>query len=199
MAVDASIEIKPFAPARAVEASRLLALAFVTNPLNIAAFGTSRLDRNRAFFLAGLAVMRGPTLVATDGSAIVGLVHWVPSPHCQLSPIEKLQMMPAMIGGFGLRSAIKVGWWLSAWSAHDPKEPHVHLGPIGVAPTAQGRGVGGRLMEHYCEAVDRNGATGYLETDRPENVAFYRRFGFVTTGEVTILGVRNFLMRRAGR
>jgi ribosomal protein S18 acetylase RimI-like enzyme len=199
MAAGDTVSISSFAPARAVDASRMLSRAFVTNPLHVAAFGASRLDRNRAFFLAGLAVMRGPTFVATDGDAIVGLVHWVPSTHCQLSTTGKLQLVPTMIGGFGIRSTIKVASWLSAWATHDPKEPHVHLGPIGVDPKAQGQGIGRRLMEHYCDAVDRTSATGYLETDRPANVAFYRQFGFVTTEEITVLGVPNILMRRAPR
>jgi GNAT superfamily N-acetyltransferase len=199
MGVADSVTIAPFAPARALDASRMLSRAFVTNPLHVAAFGASRLDRNRSFFLAGLAVMRGPTFVAADGDTIIGLVHWVPSPHCQLSPTGKLQLVPSMIGGFGIRSTIRVSSWLSAWAKHDPKEPHVHLGPIGVDPKAQGQGIGRRLMEQYCEAVDRSGAVGYLETDRPANVTFYRQFGFVTTAEVTVLGVPNFLMRRAAR
>ena len=54
-------------------------------------------------------------------------------------------------------------------------------------------------MERYCEALDRSGKAGYLETDRPENVAFYRRFGFDVTGEVPVLGVRSYFMRRAAR
>ena len=62
-------------------------------------------------------MMKGPTFVATDGSKPLGLVHWVRSPQCQLSGIEKLQVMPVMIGAFGLGSALKVGSWLSAWSA----------------------------------------------------------------------------------
>ena len=51
-------------------------------------------------------------------------------------------------------------------------------------------------MEHYCGAIDLVGDAGYLETDRQENVRFYERFGFVTTKEVTVLGVTNFMMRR---
>jgi ribosomal protein S18 acetylase RimI-like enzyme len=177
-------------------AARMLARAFVTNPLHVAAFGASRLDRNDAFFRAGLAVMKGPTLVATDGAQPLGLVHWARSPQCQLSVLEKLQIMPVMVGAFGLVSAVKVGSWLSAWSTHDPREPHVHLGPIGVAPEAQRRGVGQRLMEQYCGAIDLTGDAGYLETDRPENVRFYERFGFTIADEVSVLGVPNFLMRR---
>jgi ribosomal protein S18 acetylase RimI-like enzyme len=188
--------IEPLRSELVPAASLMMARAFVTNPLHIAAFGPSRVDRNDAFFRAGLVMMKGPTFVATDGFDVLGLVHWVRSPHCQLSAIEKLRVMPVMIGAFGFRSALKVGSWLTSWSAHDPRETHVHLGPIGVSPDAQRRGIGQRLMEHYCGAIDLTADAGYLETDRPANVRFYERFGFALVNEITVLGVPNFLMRR---
>ncbi len=193
----ADILIEPLRSELVPAAAQMMARAFVTNPLHIAAFGPSRFDRNDAFFRAGLAMMKGPTFAAMDGSRVLGLVHWVRSPQCQLSRMEKLQVMPVMIGAFGIGSALKVGSWLSSWSAHDPREPHVHLGPIGVLPDAQGRGVGRRLMEHYCGAIDLTGEAGYLETDRPANVRFYERFGFAVVNEISVLGVPNFLMRRS--
>jgi GNAT superfamily N-acetyltransferase len=174
-----------YAPANTAEASRTPARAFVTSPLQVAAFGTDRLTTNEAFFRTGLAAMKGPKLVALEGSQILGLIHWVPSPDCQFSGPEKLRMTPAVMAGFGLRSSLRVGSWLSAWSKHDP--------------SAQGQGVGRRLMERYCAELDRTGTADYFETDRPENVRFYGRFGFETTGEITVLGVRNYLMwRKAG-
>ena len=191
-----AVQIVTLPSDRVAEAALMMARAFATNPLHLAAFGSSPLEKNDAFFRAGLAVMKGPTLVAIDGPRILGLVHWVRSPLCQLSGMEKLQIMPVMIGAFGIVSALKVGSWLSAWSAHDPAEPHAHLGPIGVSPDAQGRGVGQRLMERYCGAANLVGDAGYLETDRPQNVRFYERFGFAVTKEVRVLGVPNFLMRR---
>ena len=51
-------------------------------------------------------------------------------------------------------------------------------------------------MDRNCQQLDQTGRPGYLETDRPENVAFYRRFGFETTQQTSILGVPNFFMRR---
>jgi hypothetical protein len=54
-------------------------------------------------------------------------------------------------------------------------------------------------MEHYCEELDRTGDAGYLETDRPENVNFYRRFGFEVTDEVMVLGIPNYLMWRKAK
>ncbi|MGH9370663.1 MAG: GNAT family N-acetyltransferase [Vicinamibacterales bacterium] len=181
------------------EAARMLARAFATNPLHVAAFGTDELARNEAFFRVGLTVMKGPRLVALDDSRILGLIHWVDAPRCQFSALEKLRMTPAMIGGFGVRSASRVSAWLSGWSRHDPDRPHLHLGPIGVEPAAQGRRIGHQLMERYCEQLDRGGQEGYLETDRTENVAFYARFGFETAAEIPVLGVRNYLMSRKAR
>jgi predicted N-acetyltransferase YhbS len=177
----------------------VLARAFVSNPLHVAAFGANQLAKNEAFFRIGLTVMKGSKYVARDGSQVVGFIHWVHAPACQFSTIEKLTMTPAMIGGFGLRSAVRVGSWLSAWARHDPHDAHSHLGPIGVAPEAQRRHIGRFLMEQYCQHLDQGGHTGYLETDRRENVDFYARFGFEVIAEIPVLGVPNFLMNRQPR
>ncbi len=179
------------------EASRVLAHAFASNPGHVAAFGSAVLGKNEAFFRTALTVMKGPKFVATDGSRILGVIHWVDSAQCQVSGIEKLRLVPVMVTRLGVGATLRVVSWLSVWSRHDPKESHVHLGPIGVIPEAQGRRIGFRLMTRYCEALTKSAESGYLETDRPENVAFYRRFGFETTEEIRVLGVRNYLMSTA--
>jgi ribosomal protein S18 acetylase RimI-like enzyme len=181
------------------EATALLARAFVTNPLHIAVFGTDRIGANEAFFRIGLAVMKGEKLVALDGLRMLGVVHWVDSEKCQVSWGEKVGLLPAMVMRIGLRSAIRVGGWLSVWSKHDPAERHVHLGPIGVSPEAQGRGVGRQLMERYCGHLDDLRVVGYLETDRPGNVTFYTKFGFQVTGTALIQGVPTYFMRRRAK
>jgi hypothetical protein len=169
------MHIEPFTLASTAEASRTLARAFVTNPLHVVAFGPERLARNEAFFRTGLAAMKGPKLVALEGSQILGLIHWVPSLDCQFSGPEKLRMMPAMVAGFGLRSSLRVGSWLSAWSKHDPSEPHSHLGPIGVDPSAQGQGIGRQLMERYCAELDRTETAGYFEKVLDLRPVYHRR------------------------
>src|SRR5690606_5278200 len=98
--------------------ARVLAHAFVTNPLHIAVFGPGRLAANEAFFRIGLRAMKGPKLAAFDDGRMVGVVHWVESPQCQFSAWEKLRTLPEMVRGFGIGPAIKVARWLSAWSKH---------------------------------------------------------------------------------
>jgi len=86
--------------------------------------------------------------------------------------------------------------WRREWSHRDPREQHWHLGPIGVLPPYQGLGIGSRLMERFCEEVDRCSAKAFLETDLDENVRFYEKFGFKVVFEKDIFEVPNRFMER---
>jgi ribosomal protein S18 acetylase RimI-like enzyme len=187
------------APAETRSAVALLARAFVADPLHEVTFGAGRLDRNEGFFRVALASMKGTKMAAFESGRMIGVAHWVVSPHCQYPLLEQAMTLPRMIRAVGLRPSVKVVVWLSAWSKHDPAEPHSHLGPIAVEPAAQGRGVGTRMMELYCAELDRTGVAGFLETDKRGNVRFYERFGFTITATVSILGVENWFMRRDAR
>lgn len=191
-----SFVIRALAAGDEEEAVRMLADAFVTNPLHAAVFGPDQIRANEVFFRVALGVMKGKVLVAVDGTGILGLIHWVDAPRCQVPVFERLRLLPEIVRGCGLRTSLRVLRWLSIWSKHDPGEPHSHLGPIGVRPDVQGRRVGRRLMEVYLETLNRPGVVGYLETDRPTNVAFYEKFGFRVGETLSIHGVPNYLMRR---
>ena len=190
------LTVEPLSTDRLAMAAATLARAFATNPLNLAAFGPGTVRKNDAFFSVILRALKGPKLIAISAARIVGVIHWVDAPACQFSIRERLRLTPSLIRGVGLVSALRVVSWTSTWSRHDPVEPHVHLGPIGVESECQGRGIGKALMDHYCAALLGSGAAGYLETDRPENVGFYERFGFAVVEELEILGVTNYLMAR---
>ena len=89
-----SIELEPYRPEMATEASLMLARAFASNPLHLAAFGDSVLTKNEVFFRTVLRLLKGPKVVATDGSQILGLIHWVHSSECQVSGAEKNPLTP---------------------------------------------------------------------------------------------------------
>lgn len=190
------IVVRPLDADAVPEAVDVLARAFVDNPLHVAAFGPDVLSRNVAFFRTALSAMPGARWAAYDGDRLVGVAHWVASPGCQTPLAVRLQLLPGLVGGVGFRGAMRLLHWLSAWADEEPESPHVHLGPIGVLPAWQGRGVGAQLMTTYCAELDGMGRGGYLETDRPANVAFYRRFAFEIVREREVIGVTNYLMER---
>ena len=56
---------------------------------------------------------------------------------------------------------------------------------------------GGRLLlETWLQAVDREAAASYLETDRDQNLALYRRAGFEVRAEIRVLGIDVWCMWR---
>lgn len=194
-----SVDYEPLAAGDQVEAVRALARAFVTNPLHVAAFGAGALKKNEAFFRLGLAAMRGQKVVAKEGSRVLGVAHWVRAPGCVFTGGQRLSLLPGMVGALGMGPALKLRKWLDAWEKLHPVEPHLHLGPIGVSPEAQGRHIGHGLMEMFCAEADRTGTLGYLETDRAENTTWYERFGFETFHVGAALRVENYFMKRAPR
>jgi ribosomal protein S18 acetylase RimI-like enzyme len=88
---------------------------------------------------------------------------------------------------------------ISTMCEHDPEERHVHVGPVGVEPGVQGLGIGRAMMTAVCERLDDDGEAGWLETDKPENVVFYRRHGFDVAAEDRHLGISIWFMRRPPR
>jgi ribosomal protein S18 acetylase RimI-like enzyme len=119
----------------------------------------------------------------------------MPPGECRPGFGGQLRMLPALLR-CGPRSAGRTISWLGAWSKRDPGERHWHLGPLAVDAHLQGRGVGSRLMQIFCAQMDAARDDAYLETDKPENVRFYERFGFGVIGEEEMLGVRNWFMFR---
>lgn len=174
----------------------VLAEAFVTNPLHVSAFGKGQIDQNRLFFRIGLKQMFiGDAFIALDSGEVRGYAHFNTSPNCVSSPEQIQAAARTLFKPLG-ESVPRVIEWFCRWCQLDPKQPHVHLGPIGVSPEAQGHGVGTALMNRYIKHLKQERAAGYLETDRPENVQFYKKFGFVVQQEEQLIGTPTWYMWR---
>jgi GNAT superfamily N-acetyltransferase len=59
---------------------------------------------------------------------------------------------------------------------------HLYLWQLAVDPPAQRSGVGRALLARVIADADDARIPVYLETAKPENVPYYRSFGFVETG-----------------
>jgi len=83
-------------------------------------------------------------------------------------------------GPGALVRTIKTG---SAMDAQHPHFPHAYLFSIGVRPSAQGKGLGRKLIQPVLDACDREGVRAYLENSNPANTGFYRSCGFEELGD----------------
>jgi GNAT superfamily N-acetyltransferase len=113
-----------------------------------------------------------------------------------MGAVDKLRTAPGLVRALGsaLPRAAKM---TSARARHDPREPHWHIGPIGVHPDHQGQGVGSALLSPFLAEVDTEHAATFLETDVDRNEVLYERFGFHTVTREEILGVDTRFMWRA--
>lgn len=75
------------------------------------------------------------------------------------------------------------------------KQPYWHISPICVSHQAQGKGYGAALMNHALQYI-KQGSPCYLETQNPENLSFYKKYGFIECSDDAWLdtGIRNFSM-----
>jgi ribosomal protein S18 acetylase RimI-like enzyme len=67
--------------------------------------------------------------------------------------------------------------------ANTPEELHWHLNMIATHPDWQRLGLGAALMRTVFEIADAAGLPCYLETETPQNVAYYRHHGFEVRSE----------------
>jgi ribosomal protein S18 acetylase RimI-like enzyme len=196
--VDATT-IRPVAAEDMEAVCAVIGHAFADNPNSLAISGGDSAKAERVMRGSARVAKFGRTcshgIVAERGDEIVGALNAARWPRCQLSTREKVKSAPGLVRlmGTDLPRAMKL---TGVWTKHDPKEPHWHIGPIGVDPARQGKGVGKALLGSFLATVDEDGSMAYLETDVDRNVSLYEQFGFRVIGETDIFGVKNRFMRR---
>jgi ribosomal protein S18 acetylase RimI-like enzyme len=182
----------------------VLAHAFRDNPLNLAVIRsddpTRRLHSNLHGMRSLLPVARvyGCVRVARLGECLAGVLIAAPPGSYPLPPPSLRHRLRCLVGQ-GLRVASRWGRVFDALRSQHPMEPNWYLGTLGVDPDLQGRGVGSALVSAWLEEVDRDRSPAYLETDVHDNVRFYSDVGFDVEGEVSVLGVPIWRMRRQRR
>ena len=174
------------------EASRVLSEAMLKVPLHIAVFqGHSEKEHKiiEKMFFELLSDLPGITFLARINRQIVGVMRMK---SCDGSKVSNEPAQTEDVNNLYWRKS----YWHNEWARHDPLNQHWHLGPVGVFPSHQGKGIGSKLLSRFCQEVDTCLAPAYLETDTAKNVRFYERFGFQVVGETEIFGVKNRYMWR---
>jgi ribosomal protein S18 acetylase RimI-like enzyme len=151
----------------------------------------SRGEEATALFTANarLGLALGDGLMSDDGSAVA--IYLPPGTVIDDATVGA-SGLPDVIGGSGPERAGQIGRFLDTLGglhAAATPEPHWQLLFLGVAPAAQGRGIGRRLMEAMLERAD--GAVGArLTTGNPVALALYASLGFEVKEPLAILSGR---------
>jgi len=198
-AAPSSLEVRPLTDAEVRAAGGVAARALRDNAMMSYTIPDDRLRRLQVSYETFVDRVAPGAIGALVGPFVVGVAASAPSDACVGVTTPSVLQQPPDVApqdavGFERASHVVSTMWQA-----DPAERHVHVGPVGVEPGAQGLGIGAAMMRMLCERLDRDGELGWLETDKPENVVFYRRHGFDVAVEDRHLGFPVWFMQRPPR
>jgi ribosomal protein S18 acetylase RimI-like enzyme len=199
--MDIEVRVDSLRSEERAEAAGVAARGMRDNPIHVAAFGADperRIRVLRGLFEALFAVSPTPPCVARRGGYVVGVAGAAPPGTCRPPLPDLARLLPSLLRA-GPSTTRRTLAWFRAWAERDPTSPHWHLGPVSVEGGLQGLGIGSRLLARVARDLDARGETGWLETDKSENVRFYERFGFRVASEAAVLGVPCWFMERLPR
>lgn len=191
----------------ASQAARSLAAALIGDPFYRAvtvACGedeVARLEMLVTYFALALAEGRqaGRVDLTDDGGS--GAAIWTtdtPVAERQAAYAQREDALRMLLGerGFAHFSAI-VENMEHALASHD-LDAAWYLSIAGIAPDAQGRGLGASVLAPGLAAVDAAGAACFLETYNERSLPFYARMGFAVAGRYAeaVTGCDYWLMLR---
>jgi GNAT superfamily N-acetyltransferase len=188
---------------RFAEASVVMADAFVTDP-GWVAVGPDRHDRLHTYArrvcrgaLSVTARWGGPTWFLQRDGRVAGVLASFPPgrwPPPTLPALAYQALGPVLAGPRVLWRSLSADTTLH--SGH-PRQPHLFVWLLTVAPAFQRQGVGRALLSHALSRADRLGVPSYLDTANPDNLPYYSSFGFDVDGEAPLpRGARIWYMHR---
>lgn len=193
------VKIREMQKADVPQVVKAIGKAYATNPSILAIYGSNPTATHRfQMIIEGMCkYLPGNVFVAELDGRVIGGMRIVAWPACQALRLKML--LSVLNSARGLGPFVRSMKMQSAWKKHDHDKPHWHLMLLGVTPEFQGKGIGNQMMMFYCDIIDRDRIEAYHETERPENIPFYQRFGFEVVGEETINGVKNWFMLRPAK
>ena len=176
----------PAGPGDLDEVARTLADAFAVDP-HFSWFMREDAGRDRArlrFFRTLLGAGARAARIdrpAGGGAAAV----WMPFEWLAPTPLAaELRLLPTLLAATGLARFGRLMAIRADMDRHHPMQRrHAYLWFLGVAPAAQGRGVGSALLRAAAQRLDAEHLPAYLETGTTRNVALYQRHGFAVLSE----------------
>ena len=95
---------------------------------------------------------------------------------------QKRDFLAQALGARGCANYHRIVDFMAPRAAAMVEKNAWYLSIVGVAPSAQGLGIGAELLRPTLIEADTVRAVCYLETFSPRSTSFYRRLGFDTVG-----------------
>jgi len=189
---------------RITAAGQVLGRAFHTNPAFVWAIPDDQSRRPKLTWFMETGTKIGDRLgeVYTTSDAVEGAAVWLPPGNTTLSFVQMMtagfMLAPFKWGVGPFMKFMRVMNRFEHLHKEAMPEDHWYLMILGVDPPRQGHGIGSALLQPVLRKADESRLPCYLETDKIEDVGFYRKHGFdVLVQEDIPNGPPFWTMRRA--
>ena len=177
-------EIVPLRERDLPAAAAALSRAFHDDPLQMYVFPdpVERAARSPALFtpLLRYGLLFGEILTTAGGP--VGAAVWLGPAAWEVTQERAkaagLDELPTVLGAAAAERFLSVLAAIDPYHHRDVPPAHWYVMVVGVAPEAQGTGIGRALLRPMIDRADAAGQPCYLETAQPTNVALYEKLGF---------------------
>ncbi|MFT3726623.1 MAG: GNAT family N-acetyltransferase [Terricaulis sp.] len=159
--------------------------------------------RRKFFDLAvgdGVHPQRELWMAESDGQPVGSAIWLGPNRKAyDFTFLQELQLAPMLLSIAGISGTMRGLALAEELEKFHPQAQHAHLVFLGVATSAQGKGVGSAMLKAQLAPVDAQHLPAYLETSSQRNVDLYARHGFEVTGEFDKPGLHMWTMTRPAR
>jgi GNAT superfamily N-acetyltransferase len=193
-AIMAAFRIRPADVRRAGPADQravagVLAAAFADDPVFSWVFpdpGRRAVGLPRFFALVVDTLAHHDDIWTTAPAGGGGAV-WVPCGRPEM-PADREEPFTVALAELAGQDAERMLALMAVLDEHTPAEPQESLWFLGVAPHAQGQGIGSALLAPVLDRADRAGVPAYLEATSARNKTLYERHGFVAEPPIAVPG-----------
>jgi GNAT superfamily N-acetyltransferase len=148
---------------------------------------TNRLHKLVHLFVMARVLRAEPMFGILDGSELCAAAT-MSYPGGNETPVAFNQLRAETWDQLGGEARARYDRCVAAWQPMSISVPHLHLNMIGVRQTYQGNGLARRLLDHVHGLSQASPvSTGVsLTTERLENLALYRYFGYELVGHAQV-------------
>ncbi|MDD1708033.1 MAG: GNAT family N-acetyltransferase [Methanoregulaceae archaeon] len=187
-------DIIPFTKDQIGPASEMLTRAFINDPklTSILPDEQTRGERGKHLFAFELRYGLNYGRVYTTSPNLEGVAVWLSGDRSEITLWRAMRS-----GGFALQKALgkeamkRLTLFSDQVDAYHKKHVpgrHCYLFFIGVDPSFQGRGNGGKLIRPMLDRMDGRGMACYLNTQNEKNISLYEHFGFSVVEQISLPG-----------
>jgi ribosomal protein S18 acetylase RimI-like enzyme len=182
------MQIRPASPDEIEPLARLLARAFLDDPLFAWMLKSTgdRLELLRRGFAITLRYQSANLAETYLDQQRRAVAVWLPPDHRSTRLTVQLRLLPCWASLTGWRHLPRVASVVNAMERANPADRYRYLALLAVDPDHQHQGLASALLQHTLERCDREQTQAVLKTANPLSIGFYQQHGFQLTRTLTL-------------